>query len=158
MTTEIDHTPYLDMQDDPLHFWQQRIKASRWMIVKTIALGTLAAVLGVLGQGWLEDAAPLFPFISQNYGVWQAGYLLSLIVIFLLWAAAMLQKIGLLQNSKPGTQYAAAHRRTKRAPRRTQARRPRTPRTGTQGARNRAVLLQAIRARQQVRLLIAHHS
>jgi heme exporter protein D len=102
MTTEIDHTPYLDMQDDPLHFWQQRIKASRWMIVKTIALGTLAAVLGVLGQGWLEDAAPLFPFISQNYGVWQAGYLLSLIVIFLLWAAALLQKIGLLQNSRQG--------------------------------------------------------
>jgi hypothetical protein len=102
MTTQHDHTNYLDHQDDPLHFWQQRVKASRWMITKTLGLGALAAVLGVLGQGWLEHAAPLLPIISQNYGVWQAGYLLALIVIFLLWAAAMLQKIGLLQNSKQG--------------------------------------------------------
>jgi heme exporter protein D len=102
MTTQHDHTNYLDHQDDPLHFWEQRIKASRWMITKTLGLGALAAVLGVLGQGWLEHAAPLLPIISQNYGIWQAGYLLALIVIFLLWAAAMLQKIGLLQNSKQG--------------------------------------------------------
>ena len=102
MTTQHDHTNYLDHQDDPLHFWQQRIKASRWMITKTLGLGALAAVLGVLGQGWLEHAAPILPVISQNYGIWQAGYLLALIVIFLLWAAAMLQKIGLLQNSKQG--------------------------------------------------------
>jgi heme exporter protein D len=102
MTTKFDHDTYLDRHDDPMHFWQQRIKASRWMIVKTFALGALAAVLAVLAQGWLEQAAPLFPFISQNYGLWQAGYLLSLVVIFLLWAAAMLQKMGLLQNSKRG--------------------------------------------------------
>lgn len=102
MTTQYNHTTYLDRHDDPLHFWEQRIKASRWMIIKTFALGALAAVLGVLAQGWLEHAAPLFPFISQNYGIWQAGYLLSLVVIFLLWAAAMLQKMGLLQNSKQG--------------------------------------------------------
>jgi len=102
MTTQFNHTNYLDQQDDPLHFWEQRIKASRWMIVKTLGLGTLAAALGILGQGWLEEAAPLFPFISQNYGAWQAGYLLSLVLIFVLWAAAMLQKIGLLQNSKQG--------------------------------------------------------
>ncbi|NGZ86747.1 hypothetical protein [Duganella aceris] len=102
MTTQFDHNTYLDRHDDPLHFWEQRIKASRWMIVKTFALGVLAAALGVLGQGWLERAAPLFPFISQNYGLWQAGYLLSLVVIFLLWSAAMLQKMGLLQNSKLG--------------------------------------------------------
>lgn len=102
MTTQFDHNTYLDRHDDPMHFWEQRIKASRWMIVKTFALGVLAAVLAVFGQGWLEHAAPLFPFISQNYGLWQAGYLLSLVVIFLLWSAAMLQKMGLLQNSKQG--------------------------------------------------------
>ena len=102
MTTQHNHNTYLDRHDDPLQFWEQRIKASRWMIVKTFALGALAAGLGVLAQGWLEHAAPLFPFISQNYGLWQAGYLLSLVVIFLLWSAAMLQKMGLLQNSKQG--------------------------------------------------------
>jgi hypothetical protein len=103
MTTLHDHTPYLDqLTDDPRTFWESRIKASRWMIVKTFCLGMLAAALGILGQGWLERAAPLFPFISQNYGMWQAVYLLSLVLGFLLWAAAMLQKLGLLQNSKQG--------------------------------------------------------
>jgi hypothetical protein len=57
---------------------------------------------GRLGQGWLEDGAPLLPIISQNYGLWQTIYVLALIVIFLLWAAAMRQKIGLLHNSKQG--------------------------------------------------------
>ena len=99
MTTDIlDTAP----NDAPLAFWEHRIKASRWLITKTMALGTCAAVLGVLGQGWLEDAAPLFPFISQNYGIWQAGYLLSLLIIFFIWAAAMRQKMGLLANSKKG--------------------------------------------------------
>lgn len=92
----------IELIENPRNFWDQRVKASRWMITKTLMLGALAAALGVLGQGWLEDASPLFPFISQNYGIWQAGYLLALIFIFLLWAAAMLQKIGLLQNSKQG--------------------------------------------------------
>ena len=96
MTTPTDHL------EDPLQFWQQRVKASRWLIVKTLALGVLAAICGVLGQGWLEDASPLFPIISQNYGIWQAGYLLALLVIFLLWSAAMLQKFSLLRNSKRG--------------------------------------------------------
>jgi heme exporter protein D len=102
MTTQHEHSRYLDQPDDPQSFWEKRIRASRWMIAKTFMLGVLAATLGVLGQGWLEDAAPLFPFISQNYGLWQAGYLLSLLVTFLLWSAAMLQKVGLLQNSKQG--------------------------------------------------------
>jgi hypothetical protein len=103
MTTQHDHTPYLDqLHDDPHTFWESRIKASRWMIVKTIGLGTLAAALGILGQGWLEKAAPIFPFISQNYGLWQSGYLLALVLVFLLWAFAMRQKMGLLQNSKQG--------------------------------------------------------
>jgi len=99
MTTEtLDTVP----SDAPLEFWEHRIKASRWLLTKTLALGTCAAVLGVLGQGWLEAAAPLFPFISQNYGIWQAGYLLSLLIIFFIWAAAMRQKMGLLENSKKG--------------------------------------------------------
>jgi heme exporter protein D len=103
MTTQHDHTPYLDqLTDDPQSFWESRIKASRWMILKTTCLGVLAAGLGMLGQGWLEKAAPIFPFISQNYGLWQSAYLLSLIVVFLLWAAAMRQKFGLLHNSKQG--------------------------------------------------------
>ena len=89
-------------QDAPLEFWERRIKACRWLITKTVALGACAAVLGVLGQGWLEHAAPLFPFISQNYGIWQAVYLLSLLIIFFIWAAAMRQKMGLLENSKKG--------------------------------------------------------
>jgi len=108
MTTQHDHTPYLDqLNDDPHAFWESRIKASRWMIVKTFSLGAVAAALGVLGQGWLEDAAPLFPIISQNYGIWQTIYVLALVLIFLLWAAAMRQKFGLLHNSKQGlaTQY-----------------------------------------------------
>ena len=87
---------------DPLQFWEQRIKASRWMITKTMMLGGFAAVLGILGQGWLEQAAPIFPIISQNYGIWQLSYLLALILIFLIWALAMRQKMGLLENSKKG--------------------------------------------------------
>ena len=102
MTTQHDHSLYLDQLDDPLAFWEQRIRASRWLIAKTAILGTLAAVLGVLGQGWLESAAPLFPIISQNYGAWQAAYLAALLATFLLWAAAMLQKVNLLQNSRQG--------------------------------------------------------
>jgi hypothetical protein len=104
MTTDTFDTIDTTMQDAPLHFWEQRIKASRWLITKTMGLGASAAVLGVLGQGWLEDAAPLFPFISQNYGMWQAGYLIALLIIFFIWAAAMRQKMGLLQNSKRGFQ------------------------------------------------------
>lgn len=103
MTTPHDHTPYLDqLTDDPHSFWGSRIKACRWMIAKTSCLGVLAAGLGILGQGWLEKAAPIFPFISQNYGLWQSAYLLSLILVFLLWAFAMRQKFGLLHNSKQG--------------------------------------------------------
>lgn len=103
MTTEHDHTPYLDqLPDDPQTFWESRIRASRWMIAKTFCLGVLAATLGVLGQGWLETAAPILPFISQNYGIWQTAYLLSLVLVFLLWAFAMRQKMALLDNSKQG--------------------------------------------------------
>lgn len=103
MTTDLS-APDLPEPDAPLAFWAQRIKASRWLLTKTTALGASAAVLGVLGQGWLEDAAPLFPFISQNYGIWQTGYLLSLVIIFIIWAFAMRQKLGLLANSKHGFQ------------------------------------------------------
>lgn len=95
-------TTATDQYEAPQQFWNQRVKASRWLIVKTTGLGVLAAICGVLGQGWLENASPLFPIISQNYGIWQAGYLLALLVIFLIWAAAMLQKFSLLQNSKQG--------------------------------------------------------
>jgi len=103
MTTQHNHTPYLDqLNDDPHTFWESRIKASRWMIIKTLCLGALAAALGVLGQGWLEQGAPLLPIISQNYGLWQTAYVAALLLIFLLWAAALRQKFGLLHNSKQG--------------------------------------------------------
>lgn len=104
MTTDTLDTLDTPPPDAALEFWQQRIKASRWLITKTVALGACATVLGILGQGWLEHAAPLFPFISQNYGIWQAVYLLSLLIIFFIWAAAMRQKMGLLENSKQGFQ------------------------------------------------------
>jgi hypothetical protein len=103
MTTD---TPAADPPepDAPLAFWEQRIRASRWLITKTMGLGASAAVLGVLGEGWLQDAAPLFPIISQNYGIWQTGYLLALLIIFFIWAFAMRQRLGLLANSKHGFQ------------------------------------------------------
>lgn len=91
-----------NLHADPLQFWEQRVKASRWMMTKTILLGAFAGVLGILGQRWLERAAPLLPIISQNYGVWQLSYLLALILIFLIWALAMRQKMALLENSKHG--------------------------------------------------------
>jgi len=56
------------------------------------------------GPGLAGKAAPIFPFISQNYGLWQSAYLLSLLVVFLLWAFAMRHKFGLLENSKKGLQ------------------------------------------------------
>jgi hypothetical protein len=95
-TNSLDPT----LHADSLHFWEQRVKASRWMITKTLLLGAFAGVLGALGQRWLEQAAPLLPIISQNYGVWQLSYLLALILIFLIWALAMRQKMALLENSK----------------------------------------------------------
>ncbi|WP_373989098.1 hypothetical protein [Duganella sp. BuS-21] len=103
MTTQHKHTPYLDqLDDDPHTFWESRIRACRWMIAKTLALGALAAVLGALGQRWLEDGAPLLPIISQNYGLWQTAYVAALLLILLLWAAALRQKFGLLHNSQQG--------------------------------------------------------
>jgi hypothetical protein len=108
-----------DLHADPLQFWEQRVKASRWMMTKTILLGAFAGVLGILGQGWLERAAPLLPIISQNYGVWQLSYLLALILIFLIWALAMRQKMALLENSKHGMH--AQQRIAQHAARRKQA-------------------------------------
>lgn len=102
MTTAHDHTPFLDQQDDPNIFWEQRIRASRWMITKTFALGAIAVPLAVYGQGWLEHGAPLLPILSQNYGLWQTVYIGALVLFFLLWVAALRQKFGLLENSKLG--------------------------------------------------------
>ena len=119
MTTQ-DLDQDIEYADDPLEFWDQRIKASRWMIAKTMALGLAAAGVAVLGQGWLEDASPFFPVIKQNYGIWQGGYVLALIAVFLLWAAAMQQKLGFLHNSRLGRQnqlliIEQAERRAQRA-------------------------------------------
>eukprot|EP01041_Mallomonas_annulata_P022566 gene22566-42895_t len=72
------------------------------LIAKTAAWGALAGFFAVLGQGWLEDARPIFPFIQQNYALWQTVYLLALVLVFVLWAVAMQQKITILHNSKVG--------------------------------------------------------
>lgn len=119
---------------DPLQFWEQRVKASRWMITKTVMLGVFAGVLAVLGQGWLEHAAPLLPIISQNYSVWQLSYLLALILIFVIWALAMRQKMALLENSKRGmhTQQRIAQHNARRQQAAAEARQRRAEREKAQ--------------------------
>ncbi|MFC0167158.1 hypothetical protein ACFFKC_03620 [Pseudoduganella danionis] len=91
-----------DTSSDSLTYWDERVTASRWLIAKTAAWGVLAGFFAVLGQGWLEDAQPIFPFIQQNFSLWQIIYLLALVLVFVLWAAAMQQKITILHNSKVG--------------------------------------------------------
>lgn len=91
-----------DTTSDSLTYWDERVTASRWLIAKTAAWGALAGLFAALGQGWLEDARPIFPFIQQNYALWQTVYLLALVLAFVLWAAAMQQKITILHNSKVG--------------------------------------------------------
>lgn len=123
-------------EDDPHQFWDQRIKTSRWLIFKTCAWGVLAAILGVLGQGWLESASPLLPIISQNYGIWQTAYVLALAVIFVLWLLAMRQKIGLLDNSRQGKamQHRIDEQNERRDQKRLEAREARERRAAEQSA------------------------
>lgn len=76
----------------------QRLTACGWQIVRTIALGAAAAGLAVFGEECLAEARPIFPLIDQNYGLWQAAYVGVLLLMGLVWAAAMLQKVGIYQD------------------------------------------------------------
>lgn len=76
----------------------QRLTASGWHIARTIALGVAAAGLAVFGEECLAEARPIFPLIDQNYGLWQAAYVGVLLLMGLVWAAAVLQKIGIYQD------------------------------------------------------------
>lgn len=79
-------------------FLQERLKTCGWQIAKTVAMGIAAAGLAMFGQECLLRARPLFSLIDQNFSLWQTGYVLVLMVMGLLWAAALLQKINLLQD------------------------------------------------------------
>lgn len=81
-------------------FLEERLKACGWQIAKTIGLGVLAAGFSLFGQDYLESARPLFTMIDQNFALWQTAYVLVLLVMGLLWAAALLQKINLRQDTK----------------------------------------------------------
>ena len=76
----------------------QRLRSSTWHIVGTVAWGLAAAGLAVFGQQCLEQARPIFPLIDQNFGLWQAAYVGVLLVMGLVWAAAVLQKVGIYQD------------------------------------------------------------
>lgn len=84
---------------DTLDLLHERMKTCGWHIAATLGLGLLAAPLAVYGEHCLAEAAPIFPLIQQNYGLWQSAYVGALIVIGLLWAAAMLQKIHAFQDN-----------------------------------------------------------
>ncbi|MFA9215602.1 MAG: hypothetical protein ACEQSK_00710 [Sphingomonadaceae bacterium] len=83
---------------DQQTYLSERLTASGWHIARTIALGIAAAGLAVFGEECLARARPIFPLIDQNYGLWQLAYAGVLLVMALVWAAAVLQKINLYQN------------------------------------------------------------
>ncbi|MES2262976.1 MAG: hypothetical protein V4724_31005 [Pseudomonadota bacterium] len=78
--------------------WEQHLATCGWHIAGTVALGVLAACLGLFGQHCLLQARPIFPLIDQNFALWQSGYVLILLVIGVVWTAAVLQKISYFQD------------------------------------------------------------
>jgi hypothetical protein len=83
---------------EPQIDFSQRLTASGWHIARTIALGVVAAALGIFGEECLAQARPIFPLIDQNYGLWQTAYAAVLILMGLVWAAAVLQRISIYQD------------------------------------------------------------
>lgn len=77
----------------------QQASTCGWNIVKIIALGIMAGGAALFGQHSLSGARPIFPFIEQNFGLWQSAYVITELVIGLVWAAAVLQKINLFQEA-----------------------------------------------------------
>lgn len=90
MTTAADTQLYIE----------QHLKAAAWHILQTLALGLLAAGFALFGQECLEGARPLFPLIDQNFVLWQASYVLVLLVIGLIWFSVLLRNIHLRQDYK----------------------------------------------------------
>jgi hypothetical protein len=76
----------------------QRVQTTGWQIARTVVLGLLAASLSLFGQACLARARPLFPMIDQNFVAWQSGYSFALLVIGVVWVAAMLQKVNQFQD------------------------------------------------------------
>jgi ABC-type multidrug transport system fused ATPase/permease subunit len=76
----------------------QRVQTTGWQIARTVVLGLLAACLSLFGQACLARARPLFPMIDQNFTAWQSGYSFALLVIGVVWVAAMLQKVNQFQD------------------------------------------------------------
>jgi len=68
-------------------------------IAKTVGLGLAAGAAALYGQHSLSAARPIFPFIEQNFGLWQGAYLLTELVISVVWIAAMVQKTNRFQES-----------------------------------------------------------
>jgi hypothetical protein len=70
-----------------------------WSIVKTVALGIAAGAVALYGQHSLSAARPIFPFIEQNFGLWQSAYVVTELLMSLVWVAALLQKTNRFQES-----------------------------------------------------------
>jgi hypothetical protein len=77
----------------------QQVSTCGWNIVKIIVIGIVAGGVALFGQHSLSGARPIFPFIEQNFGLWQSAYVVIELVIGLVWAAAVLQKINLFQEA-----------------------------------------------------------
>ena len=77
----------------------QQASSCGWHIVKIIMLGIFAAAVALFGQHYLSGARPIFPFIDQNFGLWQTAYVIAELVMGLVWAAAVLQKVNLFQEA-----------------------------------------------------------
>lgn len=76
----------------------QRVQTTGWQIARTVTLGLLAASLSLFGQTCLARARPIFPMIDQNFMAWQSGYSFALLVMGVVWVAAMLQKVNQFQD------------------------------------------------------------
>ncbi len=77
----------------------QQTSTCGWGIVKTVALGLAAGAAALYGQHSLSAARPIFPFIEQNFGLWQSAYVVTELVMSLVWVAAILQKTNRFQES-----------------------------------------------------------
>ncbi|WP_295993916.1 hypothetical protein [Rugamonas sp.] len=76
---------------------QKQLESSSWQLAGTVTLGAAALALAIFGQDALAQARPIFPMIDQIYGSWQSWYIGALIILGLVWAVAMVQKINTIQ-------------------------------------------------------------
>lgn len=83
----------MNQVSDAQNFWNEQANTYGWHIVKTLALGLAAGVLGWFGDNSLFSARPILPMFNQNYGDWEGIYLLALLLIGLVWSLAVRRKI-----------------------------------------------------------------